>query len=64
MQCQYVLSCAAWIRAADPTRPLHYEGGFARTSVTDVVCPMYTRVSDIVKIAKDKKEKRPVILCE
>lgn len=53
-----------WTRARDPTRLLHYEGGGARTVSTDVVCPMYTRVWDIIKIAEDPNETRPVILCE
>ena len=55
---------AAWTRAADPSRPLHYEGGHARTEVTDVVCPMYSRVWDITVDATDPGEHRPVILCE
>jgi beta-galactosidase len=53
-----------WIRERDPTRLLHYEGGGSRTSSTDIVCPMYMRVWDIVKIAKDPSETRPLILCE
>ncbi|OAE24902.1 hypothetical protein AXG93_2931s1450 [Marchantia polymorpha subsp. ruderalis] len=55
---------AGWVRSRDPTRPVHYEGGGSRTTATDVVCPMYMRVWDIVKIAKDTEESRPLILCE
>lgn len=55
---------AGWIREKDPSRVLHYEGGGARTSSTDIVCPMYMRVWDMVKIAKDPTEMRPLILCE
>lgn len=55
---------AGWVRGKDPSRVLHYEGGGARTSSTDIVCPMYMRVWDIVKIAKDPNETRPLILCE
>ncbi|KAK4798400.1 hypothetical protein SAY86_030726 [Trapa natans] len=55
---------AGWIRERDPSRLLHYEGGGARTPSTDIVCPMYMRVWDIVKIAKDPSETRPLILCE
>ncbi|XAR63530.1 Beta-galactosidase [Bertholletia excelsa] len=55
---------AGWVRAKDPSRLLHYEGGGARTPSTDIVCPMYMRVWDIVKIAKDPNESRPLILCE
>jgi beta-galactosidase/beta-glucuronidase len=53
-----------WIRGRDPTRLIHYEGGGSRTSSTDIVCPMYMRVWDILKIAKDPSENRPLILCE
>ncbi|XP_047315021.1 beta-galactosidase [Impatiens glandulifera] len=55
---------AGWIRLRDPTRVLHYEGGGSRTSSTDIVCPMYMRIWDIVKIANDPNETRPLILCE
>ncbi|XP_028770029.1 uncharacterized protein LOC114727499 [Neltuma alba] len=55
---------AGWIRGRDSTRLLHYEGGGSRTSSTDIVCPMYMRVWDIVKIANDPTETRPLILCE
>lgn len=55
---------AGWIRGRDSSRLLHYEGGGARTPSTDIVCPMYMRVWDIVKIAKDPTEMRPLILCE
>lgn len=53
-----------WVRGKDLSRLLHYEGGGSRTSSTDIVCPMYMRVWDIVKIANDPEEKRPLILCE
>lgn len=55
---------AGWVRGKDSTRLLHYEGGGSRTSSTDIVCPMYMRVWDIVKIAQDPSEQRPLILCE
>ncbi|KAF4388952.1 hypothetical protein F8388_026681 [Cannabis sativa] len=55
---------AGWIRGKDPSRLVHYEGGGSRTSSTDIVCPMYMRVWDIVKIANDPNEIRPLILCE
>jgi len=53
-----------WIREKDPSRLVHYEGGGSRTSSTDIVCPMYMRVWDIIKIALDQNESRPLILCE
>uniref|UniRef100_A0A1D1Y8V4 beta-galactosidase n=1 Tax=Anthurium amnicola TaxID=1678845 RepID=A0A1D1Y8V4_9ARAE len=55
---------AGWIRGKDHSRLVHYEGGGSRTPSTDIVCPMYMRVWDIVKIAKDPNELRPLILCE
>ncbi|XP_074592645.1 uncharacterized protein LOC141848510 [Curcuma longa] len=55
---------AGWIREKDSSRLLHYEGGGSRTSSTDIICPMYMRVWDILKIAKDQSESRPLILCE
>ncbi|XP_027356698.1 uncharacterized protein LOC113866018 isoform X2 [Abrus precatorius] len=55
---------AGWIRGRDPSRVLHYEGGGSRTPCTDIVCPMYMRVWDMVKIANDPNETRPLILCE
>ncbi|KAI5066293.1 hypothetical protein GOP47_0018917 [Adiantum capillus-veneris] len=55
---------SGWIRCRDPTRLLHYEGGGSRTVSTDIVCPMYMRVWDILRIAKDETETRPLILCE
>lgn len=55
---------SGWIRGKDSSRFLHYEGGGSRTSSTDIVCPMYMRIWDIVKIAEDPAEIRPLILCE
>ena len=61
---------AGWIRRADPTRPLHYEDalrleGWADggREVTDVVCPMYPSVDDIVAYANSDAD-RPLIMCE
>ncbi|KAG4957742.1 hypothetical protein JHK85_044122 [Glycine max] len=55
---------AGWIRGRDSSRVLHYEGGGSRTPCTDIVCPMYMRVWDMVKISNDPTETRPLILCE
>jgi beta-galactosidase len=63
-------AAAAWARRADPTRPLHYEGAllvdlYADAPVTDIVCPMYASVDDIVRWAKTTTDRRrPLILCE
>lgn len=58
------LESLGWVRGKDPSRLVHYEGGGSRTTSTDVVCPMYMRIWDMVKIAKDPDEIRPLILCE
>ncbi|XP_020414127.1 uncharacterized protein LOC18785437 [Prunus persica] len=55
---------AGWVRGKDPSRLVHYEGGGSRTSSTDIVCPMYMRVWDMMKISRDPNETRPLILCE
>ena len=57
-------AAASALRARDASRPVHYEGGWARTAATDVVCPMYERVADIRPDAADIRETRPVVLCE
>lgn len=63
---------AGYIRARDPSRPLHYEGALCRgweggQTATDFVCPMYPAVEQIVRWAVDKKSpdrRRPLIMCE
>ncbi len=65
---------AGWIRAADPTRPIHYEGAISKNNggldwfgwhlATDVVCPMYPSVEEIVDFARDPRGDRPLIMCE
>ena len=63
-------AAAGWVRARDPSRPLHYEGAIRRDwrggrSATDVVCPMYADVDSIEAwAAKKTDDPRPLILCE
>ena len=66
-------AAAGYVRAADPSRPLHYEGAIAPWDgsswaeghrATDVVCPMYPAIEDIVTWAKTNDDWRPMILCE
>jgi beta-galactosidase len=63
-------AAAAWVRSVDPTRPLHYEGPlmhdlYADAPVTDVVCPMYAPIDDVVAWARSGRDtRRPLILCE
>ncbi len=64
-----------WLKTADPTRPVQYEGGGANTAATDIICPMYARVDQdqpfpavpkwsIKKWIGLPDETRPLILCE
>ncbi len=60
---------AGWIRAYDPTRPLHYEGAIMwhwdrNQTATDVLCPMYPEIADIVDWAAHRRTEMPLILCE
>lgn len=68
---------AGWIRHYDPSRPLHYEGsgwGWERFEgkmldlrITDIICPMYASIENIISYAKtgpDYPDRRPIILCE
>lgn len=63
---------AGWIRHADPSRILHYEGAIccANSSwerghaATDLVCPMYPSVADLVQWATTTRDWRPLIMCE
>ena len=60
---------AGWIRAHDPTRPLHYEGALEwnwhkEHTATDVICPMYPSVEEIVSWARSGHGERPLIMCE
>ncbi|MEP6812423.1 MAG: glycoside hydrolase family 2 TIM barrel-domain containing protein, partial [Actinomycetota bacterium] len=63
-------AAAGWVRARDPSRPLHYEGAIALDwsggrPATDVICPMYADVESIEAWAEAKTEDpRPLILCE
>ena len=68
---------AEWIRAADPTRPIHYEGAFDAPMV-DMVSVMYPRIADpvisvadprkrrksLIQLAEDPHDQRPVLMCE
>jgi beta-galactosidase len=62
---------AAWIRRADPGRPLHYEGAVFHdgwvdggATVTDLVCPMYPDIAAIEAYGKHGLGHRPLVMCE
>ena len=63
-------AAAAWLRRYDPTRPVQYEGQlmhdlFAHAPATDIVCPMYSSIDEILAWAASGKDpRRPLILCE
>jgi len=51
-----------WIKQRDPSRPVHYEpAGHGGNS--DIYCPMYARIENMVEYAKSKP-KKPLIMCE
>jgi beta-galactosidase len=57
-----------WIKGRDNTRPVQYERAEQSTNTTerhtDIWCPMYARIEYLEKYALDKKNDRPLILCE
>lgn len=68
---------ANWIRAYDPTRPVHYEGAqttggkhkiedeiFRDPDYVDMVSRMYNPIDYMVNMANFKGENRPVVWCE
>jgi beta-galactosidase len=67
-------AAAGWVRHADPSRVLHYEGAIAREFnrdwdqghlATDLICPMYPSLESIIAWSKDgAHDHRPLILCE
>jgi len=73
-------ACAAWLRAFDPSRPVHYENGITESLYsglsmvdalrvprfeTDVVAPMYPHVEAIEAYASGPAlPEKPLIMCE
>jgi beta-galactosidase len=60
---------AGYIRQYDPSRPLHYEGAIrwdwsSDQKVSDLTCPMYPRIADIVAHARSGRQIHPLIMCE
>lgn len=54
---------AAWIRAHDRSRLIHYEGD-AEARVADVFSTMYTSVDDLVQLGQRTGLTKPHVLCE
>ncbi len=62
-------AAAGWVRAADPSRPLHYEGAIrfdwaSDQRVSDITCPMYPPIAAIVAHARSGAQRHPLIMCE
>lgn len=71
-------ACAGWIRRFDDSRVLHYEGAVRpewgqgtpvhKTGwgafATDIYCPMYETVEEMVHFATETEDHRPYIACE
>jgi beta-galactosidase len=72
-------AAASWLRAFDPTRPLHYEGACRPEwtqgpqpldtqgrgkRVTDIVTTMYPTVSFLEEWDRTTEDDRPFIMCE
>ena len=55
-------AASEWIHRRDPSRPVHYERAELRPH-TDIYCPMYPSVDEIIAYAKQKQD-RPLIMCE
>ena len=53
-----------WAHQRDRTRPVQYEQAEQKKH-TDIVCPMYATINDIVDYAKSEAaDERPLIMCE
>lgn len=51
-----------WLKNFDPGRPVQYERAEGGEN-TDIHCPMYSSVPDVIQYAS-KKQSKPLILCE
>ena len=51
-----------YLKSMDSSRPVQYEQAHGGRN-TDIMCPMYMRISDMIKYVKEKGEK-PLIQCE
>ena len=62
-------AAAGWLRRNDPTRPVQYEGASkldwsADGTASDIACPMYASLDEIVAHARSGSQTKPLILCE
>jgi len=54
-------ACAAWVRASDTTRPVHYESCVAGPA-TDVICPMYAPIERAVALANAGADRADILV--
>ncbi len=52
-----------WTKERDPSRPVQYEQAGWNYWNTDIRCPMYARIGEIVNYARHNPD-RPLVLCE
>ncbi|MEW6225437.1 MAG: glycoside hydrolase family 2 TIM barrel-domain containing protein [Chloroflexota bacterium] len=62
-------AAAGWVRRADPSRPLHYEGAIrfdwaSGQTASDIVCPMYPPIAALVAHATSGTQRHPLVMCE
>jgi beta-galactosidase len=58
---------SGWIKYYDPSRPVHYERaqlGNDAPAFVDMHSRMYPTLDDLIELAEDKKDDRPVVMCE
>jgi len=58
-----IAACYQWIKANDPTRPIHYERTEDGRENTDIINTMYSSADKIRKYTKSEW-KKPFIICE
>lgn len=56
-------AAANWIHEHDPSRPVHYHPAVDAPEV-DLISPMYPSIADLVSLAEDESETRPIVMCE
>jgi beta-galactosidase/beta-glucuronidase len=54
---------ANWIRSRDPSRLIHYHPA-EDSPIVDILGPMYPSVARIIEMASERKETRPIVMCE
>lgn len=58
---------SAWTKEYDPTRPIHYEGAAGDPvdyPYVDMISRMYARIPEIIRLATNPNDIRPMVLCE